>query len=105
MEAIASPDINDDFLRGVVTLINKLKYLQQQNTKSKQYIASIFTDDDTDNNNGIDNKTLISSMSVVVPSETFTGKSLLPELEKLKMKALSKCKGDISITVIDTIFM
>lgn len=66
-EIIASNDINEQFLEAVVSLSTKLGYLQQTQFEK-----------DTETN--------------FSPAETFTGKSLLPDLERLKMRALYKSR-------------
>lgn len=65
---IMSPHINDGFLESVIVLADRLKYLEQQ------YPA-------TD-----------GSSLTLAPSETCAARLLLPELEKLKVKAISKTK-------------
>lgn len=67
-EHIASPDINEAFLDAVVSLSNKLKYLQQESPAKD------------------------GSSLDIPPSETFAGRSLLPDLEKLKLRAITKTR-------------
>ena len=67
-EHIVSPDINEAFLDAVVSLSNKLKYLQQ------------------------DSPARDGSSLDIPPSETFAGISLLPDLEKLKIRAITKAR-------------
>lgn len=66
--AIMSSAVNDHFLTAVVALNNKLKYLQQNNVAAD------------------------GSSLDITPAETFTGRTLLPELEKLKIKAISRIR-------------
>ena len=63
-----SADVNDAFLEAVVSLSDKLKYLQQETPASD------------------------GSSLDIPPSETFAGRSLLPDLEKLKLKAITKTR-------------
>ena len=65
---IVTTSVNETFLDSVVNLSNKLKYLQQI-TPAKD-----------------------GSSLDIAPSETYTGRSLLPELEKLKVRAIAKAK-------------
>lgn len=65
---IVSDYINDDFLNAIVLLSERLKYLEQ-------------TEPAPDG----------SSLDLA-PSETFCGRMLLPEFEKLKVKAISKIR-------------
>lgn len=67
-EHIISPDINEAFLEAVISLSNKLKYLQQ------------------------DSPAKDGSSLDIPPSETFAGMSLLPDLEKLKIRAITKAR-------------
>ena len=67
-ESIASPVVDEDFLRAVISLHNKFFYLQQSEAP-------------TDG----------SSMGIV-PFETYAGRALIPELERLKMKSINKTK-------------
>jgi hypothetical protein len=71
--AIVSVNISDEFLHAVVMLSHRLKYLEQ-------------TEPPTDG----------SSLDIA-PSETFCGRSMLPELEKLKIKAVSKIRDYFSL--------
>jgi len=66
--SIGSPTVNDAFLDAVLNLSKKLKYLQQL-TPAKD-----------------------GSSLDLAPAETFAGRTMLPELEKLKAKALTKAK-------------
>ena len=66
--AILAPGVNDLFLNAVVSLADRMKYLQMQ---------SVPRDD--------------SSLDTS-PAETYTGRTLLPDLEKLKIKAISKIR-------------
>jgi hypothetical protein len=66
--SITSPTVNDAFLDAVLNLSKKLKYLQQL-TPAKD-----------------------GSSLDLAPAETFAGRTMLPELEKLKAKALTKAK-------------
>jgi len=65
---IVNPSVNDAFLDAVLNLSNKLKYLQQT-TPAKD-----------------------GSSLNLAPAETYAGRSLLPELEKLKVRAVGKAK-------------
>ena len=65
---IAGSSVNDAFLDAVVNLSKKLKYLQQQ-TPARD-----------------------GSSLDIAPADTFTGRSMLPELEKLKVRALAKAR-------------
>jgi hypothetical protein len=67
-ENILSPDVNETFLDAVVSLSNKLKYLQQI-TPPKD-----------------------GSSIDIAPADTYVGRSLLPDLEKLKIKAVAKAR-------------
>lgn len=67
-ESIATPSVNEDFLKAVINLSNKFRYLQQS----------------TPANDG-------SSLGVI-PRDTFAGSALIPELEKLKVRAVAKSK-------------
>lgn len=67
-EHIVSADVNDAFLEAVMSLSDKLKYLQQEMPASD------------------------GSSLDIPPSETFAGRSLLPDLEKLKLKAITKAR-------------
>ena len=67
-EHIVSADVNDAFLEAVMSLSDKLKYLQQETPASD------------------------GSSLDIPPSETFAGRSLLPDLEKLKLKAITKAR-------------
>lgn len=64
-DSIVGPDINEIFMEAVLKLNQKLNYLHQTDAKN-----GFFLD--------------------INPSETFTGRSLIPDLEKLKMRALTK---------------
>jgi len=65
---ISSPSVNDAFLEAVGQLTKKLKYLQQTAPPKD------------------------GSSLDIAPAYTFAGRSLLPELEKLKIRALTKAK-------------
>ena len=67
-EHIISADINEAFLEAVISLSSKLKYLQQ------------------------DSPAKDGSSLDIPPSETFAGMSLLPDLEKLKIRAITKAR-------------
>lgn len=67
-ENIVSPDINEAFLEAVISLSDKLKYLQQE-APAKD-----------------------GSSLDIPPAETFAGRSLLPDLEKLKIRAIAKAR-------------
>lgn len=62
-EAIISPDINDDFLLAVLSLNDKLRYLQSP------------------------------------LSDTHTAKTILPDLEKLKLRSISKIKTYFEVQI------
>lgn len=66
--SIMSPHVNDLFLDAVVNLSSRLKFLER----------------DVPATDG-------SSLDIA-PSETYSGRTLLPELEKLKVKALAKIR-------------
>lgn len=66
--AIMSSNVSEGFVEAVINLGNKLKYLQQ-------------TDIPRDG----------SSLDIP-PSETYTGQTILPELEKLKLRAIAKSR-------------
>jgi hypothetical protein len=70
-EKIISAEVNEGFLQAVVSLSEKLKYLAKQGTKA-------------------------DSVSIIPPAETFTGRTLIPDLEKLKLKSISKIKDYFS---------
>jgi hypothetical protein len=70
---ITSDYINDEFLSAIMLLSDRLKYLEQ-------------TDPPAD-----------GSSLQLPPAETFCGRTLLPELEKLKIKAVSKIKDYLTI--------
>lgn len=65
---IVSDYINDEFLNAIVVLSERLKYLEQTEPAAD------------------------GSSLDVAPSETFCGRILLPEFEKLKIKAISKIR-------------
>lgn len=65
---ITSPYVNDGFLEAVVTLGKRLNYLEQDRPASD------------------------GSSLDLAPSDTGCGRSLLPELEKLKIKAIAKIR-------------
>lgn len=65
---IVSDYINDEFLSAIVLLSDRLKYLEQTEPAAD------------------------GSSLDIAPSETFCGRLLLPEFEKLKIKAISKIK-------------
>jgi vacuolar protein sorting-associated protein 52 len=65
---ILTSTINEHFLEAIIDLSQKLKYLQQ----------------DTPSKDG-------SSLDII-PRETHVGQTLLPELERLKIKAISKIR-------------
>ena len=65
---IVSAPINDDFLEAVVSLSQKLKYLEQTEPAAD------------------------GSSLDIAPSETFSGRTLLPDLERLRIKAVSKIR-------------
>mmetsp|Transcript_10512 Transcript_10512/g.23326 ORF Transcript_10512/g.23326 Transcript_10512/m.23326 type:complete len:663 (-) Transcript_10512:102-2090(-) len=65
---IVQADINDDFLDAVVMLTERLKYLEQTQPAAD------------------------GSSLDLAPSETHCGRMLLPEFEKLKIKAISKIR-------------
>jgi vacuolar protein sorting-associated protein 52 len=67
-EYIVSPDINEAFLDAVVNLSEKLQFLQQ----------------DTPAKDG-------SSLDIP-PAESYAGRSLLPDLERLKIRAIAKTR-------------
>jgi hypothetical protein len=67
-EHIASPDVNEAFLSSVVSLSGKLTYLQQ--------VAPAADGSSLD----------------VPPADTYVGRSLLPDLEKLKIRAITKAR-------------
>mmetsp|Transcript_20438 Transcript_20438/g.34213 ORF Transcript_20438/g.34213 Transcript_20438/m.34213 type:complete len:714 (-) Transcript_20438:96-2237(-) len=65
---IVAADINEDFLDAIVTLTQRLKYLELA--------------DPAPDGSSLD----------IAPSETYCGRMLLPEFEKLKLKAISKIR-------------
>ena len=65
---IVSPHINEDFLEAVVTLSQRLKYLEQT-TPPKD-----------------------GSSVDIAPVDTRYGRTILPELERLKVKAVGKIR-------------
>lgn len=65
---IVSDYISDEFLSAIVVLSDRLKYLEQSEPAAD------------------------GSSLDIAPSETHCGRLLLPELEKLKVKAISKIK-------------
>jgi len=65
---IVSPDVNAAFLESSVILSNRLKYLQQTSPPKD------------------------GSSLDLAPAETFMGRTLLPELEKLKLRIISKAR-------------
>lgn len=65
---INGPTVNEAFLDGVVNLSSKLKYLEQT-TPAKD-----------------------GSSLDIAPCETFVGKTMLPVMEKLKIRALTKAR-------------
>ena len=66
--SIVSPNINEDFLEAVVTLSQRLKYLEQTTPAA--------------DGSSID----------VAPVDTSYGRTILPELERLKIKAVGKIR-------------
>ena len=66
--SIVSPHINEAFLEAVVTLSKRLKYLEQQTPAS--------------DGSSID----------VAPNDTSYGRTILPDLERLKIKAVGKIR-------------
>lgn len=85
-EAIASPEINEDFLKAAVTLTEKLKFLQ-----NKTQPLQLRRGQSNDSENSESSSTQ-PHYEPIIPSETHTGKLLLPDLEKLKMRCLHKSK-------------
>lgn len=71
-ERIVSPEVSEGFLTAVVLLSQKLKYLQQP-LPAKD-----------------------GSSFDLPPAETFAGNTLLPDLEKLKLRALAKSRDYFS---------
>ena len=67
-EHIVSPDVNEAFLSSVVSLSSKLTYLQQNVPAGD------------------------GSSLDVPPADTYVGRSLLPDLEKLKIRAITKAR-------------
>jgi hypothetical protein len=65
---ILSANVNEPFLEAVIILADRLKYLEQATAPRD------------------------GSSLAIPPVETCTGRNLLPELEKLKIKAISKIK-------------
>jgi hypothetical protein len=65
---VMSPNVNEGFLEAVLILSDRLKYLEQ----------TVAPRD--------------GSCLDIAPSDTLSGRSLLPELEKLKIKAISKIR-------------
>ncbi len=65
---IISPNVNEGFLEAVVNLSKRLSYLEQTSPAKD------------------------GSSLDIAPSETYYGRSLLPELEKLKVKAIAKIR-------------
>lgn len=65
---IVSDFINDEFLNAIVVLSERLKYLEQTEPAAD------------------------GSSLDIAPSDTFCGRALLPEFEKLKIKAISKIR-------------
>lgn len=65
---IMHPTVNEAFLEAVIILADRLKYLEQVSAPHD------------------------GSSLDIPPAETFAGRTLLPELEKLKIKAISKIK-------------
>eukprot|EP01038_Epipyxis_sp_PR26KG_P011064 gene11064-14850_t len=69
---IMSPVFNEGFLEAVIALSNRLQYLEQTSPAKD------------------------GSSLDIAPSETYSGRSMLPELEKLKIKAIAKIKDYFS---------
>ena len=67
-EHIVSPDINEAFLEAVVSLSSKLTFLQQSTPAGD------------------------GSSLDIPPADTYVGRSLLPDLEKLKIRAITKAR-------------
>jgi hypothetical protein len=67
-QSIMSPLVNENFLDAVVILDKRLKYLEQNNPPSD------------------------GSSLDIAPVETFCSRMILPDLEKLKIKAISKIR-------------
>jgi hypothetical protein len=67
-ECIITPLVNDEFLKAVISLRNKFQYLQQSEPA------------------------LDGSSLGIIPLDTFAGRALIPELEKLKMRSITKSK-------------
>lgn len=67
-ESIATPTVNEDFLKAVISLRTKFQYLQQSGPASD------------------------GSSFGITPMDTFAGRALVPELEKLKVKCIAKSK-------------
>jgi hypothetical protein len=67
-EKIVSNEVSDGFLQAVVSLSEKLKYLTKPHTNA----------------------------DTIAPAETYTGRTLLPDLEKLKLRSISKIKDYFS---------
>jgi hypothetical protein len=67
-EHIVSPEVNEAFLEAVVSLSSKLKFLQQSSP--------------AEDGSSLD----------IPPADTYAGRSLLPDLEKLKIRAITKAR-------------
>ena len=70
-EKIVSPEVNEGFLQAVISLSEKLKFLTKPSTANSKEGFSF----------------------EIPPAETFTGRTLLPDLEKLKLKSISKANN------------
>ena len=68
-EKIVSPEVNEGFLQAVISLSEKLKFLTKPPSGKDGFSFDI------------------------PPVETFTGQTLLPDLEKLKLKSISKANN------------
>lgn len=73
--SIVSPVVNEAFLESVVQLGKRLQYLEQTTPAAD------------------------GSSLDIAPSETYYGRSLLPELEKLKIKAIAKIRDYFTLQI------
>lgn len=73
--SIISPVVNETFLDSVVNLSKRLQYLEQTTPAAD------------------------GSSLDLAPSETYYGRSLLPELEKLKIKAIAKIRDYFTLQI------
>jgi hypothetical protein len=85
-EAILNGPVNESFLAAVLAVNKRLKFLQ------KEAASASSRDQEGGNGNGDGGGDTAVGAEAIVISSTFAGRKLLPELRRLREKALAKTK-------------